>query len=190
MGKYSGHEAEFQDGFARGKWKSVAQFAISKGIDPNNGAFKKGTKGWKKRAQAHAKSLDDISSGIAKERIIKKKADVWESVYNKLSNVGEKLAETLEEFTKANVEDTPFIFEDDEGNKIIDHKAIKSIAESAIQIHTLIKKTTTDDSIPLSAENKQKIEEAKQIKAEEKGGNDDNLIEDRIKAKMKAHGFD
>ena len=168
MGKYTGYEAEFQDGFARGKWSSLAQFAIAKGVDPNNGAFKKDTKGWRKKAQEHSKALEEISSGIAEERVIKKKAEVWESVYNSLSNVGEKLAATLESFTSEKIEDNPFVYRDADNNERVDYKAIKSVADAAVQIHTLIKKTTTGTSIPLSTENQHKIEETKQIKANDK----------------------
>lgn len=198
--RYADYESDFIEGYIKGKWKSISQFAIAIGVDQKNGALRRATAGWVNKAKKKIKDTEDAVNvevdKKVKEKIIESKVDDYVEIFTNLGIVAKGMSERLKNYVIGKDKegnDLPsdfFELKDESGAVVmIDHKSIKSILETAILAHTLLKKTHIED-IPLTAENKNKIEEAKLIKAEEKGGNDSNIIEDRIKAKMKAHGFD
>ncbi|MCK5609445.1 hypothetical protein KAR91_46660 [Candidatus Pacearchaeota archaeon] len=176
--RYADYENEFIEGYIKGTWKTISQFAISIGVDQKNGALRRATAGWVKKAK---KKIQDIEDAIiteveqkAKERIIESKVDDYVEIFTNLGIVAKGMSERLKNYVECKDKDGNdlpedwFELKDDNGEVVmIDHKAIKSILETSILAHTLLKKTHIED-IPLTAENKQKIEEAKQIKANEK----------------------
>lgn len=185
MVKYTQLQIEFNQGYADGRWKSVNQFAIAKGIDPN-GYIKRAAKGWKKQAEELRESLTTESQDKAKDEFIERAKKDWEIIYKNLGEATSIMAKKIKEYAKQ----TEFTYTDAQGELRLDAKAIKALIDAGTSAVSLHKKTYIKEDIPLSAESRQKIEEAKLVKDAGDGKKADTTIEDRIAEKMKAHGFD
>ena len=161
-------KAEFIKGFVNGEWASPTQFAIKKGLKVNGNLSKK-TRGWKQEAQLKADAKDEQVLSRFTEKLINKTVDDWSGAYEKYTLAGDLLTGQILELL-GGIEGTKaqdFTYLDARFNKRVDASAIKSLADSLIQVHNLLKKTYTKGTIPLAAENSQKIEEARQIKKAE-----------------------
>lgn len=184
MGKYDHLETEFTKGFVSKKWKSIRQFAIAKGIDPNSNIKRVG-RGWVDKAELLSNGVPKIAQDQAKEEFIERAKKDWEIIYKNLGEATSIMAKKIKEYAKK----TEFTYMDAQGELRLDAKAIKALIDAGTSAVSLHKKTYIKEDIPLSADSRQKIEEAKLVKDAGDGKKADTTIEDRINEKMKEHGF-
>jgi len=195
MGKYSCLENEFKIGFLNGKWKTASAFAIAKGVDPRNGVFKRDSAGWKKQAERESELLNEEAKTRATEEILEEKVAEFRGVFADLNVAAAKMAKKLRDISEGKdcygnkILNDPFLKEDRDGNVSVDSRAIKYLLEAGNLACLLLKKTNTEDDIPLSAEAKNEITKAKEIKkapeTESKPDPTEGLTEQEIDQKIK-----
>jgi len=180
--------------YLEGKVKTLSQFAISEGIDPKNGVYKRDSTGWKREAEEKIGQIAEKAEEKAIEYVIERKAIEYQCVFDNLGSVAMSMSKVLKEWAE-NVEsilndpDEKKTFEEMEELFKINPKKIKSVLESSMLAHGLLKKIYTGDDIPLSSETKHEIEKAKEIKkapeSESKPDPTEGLTEQEIDQKIK-----
>lgn len=184
MGKYDHLQTEFEQGFISRKWKSLRQFAIAKGIDPNSNLKRVG-KNWVKKAELLIDEVPKVAKNKAKEKFIERATKEWEVIYKNLGEASSIMSEKI----RAYADQTDFTYIDSNDEVRLDSKAIKALIDAGISTIALHKKTYIKEEIPLAADIKQKVEEAKLTKESDKPQDTSTAIQDRIDQKMKEHGI-
>jgi hypothetical protein len=164
MDKYEALYHEFFVGYANGEWKNANQFGIKKGLKTTAGDFKRGTKGWTKKAKDHFESISEEGKERARQELVTEIEKDWKKIYSNLSEAAVTVSEKVKELITTN----DFKYVDRNESERVDISALKGLMETGLNALKLHRGTYTETDIPLPTESIQKIEETKQIKAEEK----------------------
>lgn len=164
---WAARKLDFINGYLVGDWKNLSQYARARGYK-NDGYFRRKTKGWNdEAADAKGKQYETVADQVT-DKLVKEDVKRWTRVFGTLADVAEELTGHVDRLVKGDpengIEPYNFKYSDRYNFERVDIQALKGVADAALSIHELFRKTHVEgEEIPLDAAQRQAIKQAREI---------------------------